>query len=241
MNQSQYHKIAERQLGKIHCLENSKFEDNKGQDKPVIILFHGYGADAYDLYSLSDVIQPSVSCDFLFPQGVIEVPVGPGWTGRAWWPIDLAQVQKDTAEGKDEELLERKPPSLPKLRDQVFEAIKQLRLPWNKIIIGGFSQGSMLATDIAMNAPENPLGLIILSGAMINREEWTKKVTNRKGLKFFMSHGQSDPVLPIRGAQQLETLLTTNGLVGRLQSFKGTHEIPMHIIQELNNFLKKLF
>ena len=78
-----------RRLANINCIEVTHedlgFAPTTNPD--LVILFHGYGADAYDLQTLSDVLRPKKPTDFLFPQGVLEVPIGPGWTGRAWWNI----------------------------------------------------------------------------------------------------------------------------------------------------------
>lgn len=228
-----------RKLGSIQCLENLNFSGPDGQEQ-WIILFHGYGADAYDLRSLSEVIQTPKPVNWLFPQGILEVPIGPGWTGRAWWNIDIQGLQEAQMRGEPRDLGKEAPESLPKLREKVMDAIKQLKVPWNQIILGGFSQGAMLATDIFMNAPEAPKGLIIMSGALLNKEEMKVKAPNRKGSKFFQSHGSSDTVLSHKGAAQLETMLNQSGLQGRLMTFAGGHEIPMPVIAKMNEYLKSL-
>lgn len=220
-----------RRLADISCLEASP-TDAALRDGESCILFHGYGADAYDLRSLAEVLSPGKNLNFLFPQGILEVPIGPDWTGRAWWPIDLEAIQS----GKIRDFASERPESLDQLRKKIFAMVDALKTPWNKIHIGGFSQGAMLATDIFLNAPEAPKSLIILSGALINKTEWKTLAPNRAGSKFFMSHGQYDPVLPHKGAAQLETLLIQSGLKGSLQSFAGGHEIPMPIIEKLRLF-----
>lgn len=210
------------------------------QAQQTMILFHGYGADAYDLKSLSEVITPKKPTQFLFPQGILEVPIGPGWTGRAWWPIDVMALQQAAMSGVPRDLSKERPASVPELRKKVFTAIEKLNVPWDQIILGGFSQGAMLATDIFLNAPEAPKALVILSGALVNKDEWKELAPKRAGSKYFMSHGKSDQVLSLRGASQLESLLNSSGLKGSLMSFNGAHEIPMEVIVKMNQFLKDL-
>ena len=232
-----------RRLANINCLEVPfPIDDaNSQQVEPdLLILFHGYGADAYDLQTLSEVIKPKTPTDYLFPQGPLEVPIGPGWTGRAWWKIDMAAFQDASARGMVREMAQEHPEGLIKIRPQIQKMIKESRVPWNKVIIGGFSQGAMLATDAFLHAPETPKGLIIFSGALICQDEWKPLIENRKGAKFFQSHGQSDMVLSHKNAQQLETLLTQGGMKGKLQTFSGGHEIPMQIIQKADEYLKQL-
>ncbi|PIS10692.1 MAG: serine esterase [Bdellovibrio sp. CG10_big_fil_rev_8_21_14_0_10_47_8] len=204
------------------------------------ILFHGYGADAYDLQSLAEVITPPVPTQFLFPQGVIAVPIGPGWTGRAWWPIDIEALQLAASRGEPRDLSKEKPAALPELRKKMFTWIESLRVPWNQIVLGGFSQGSMLATDLFLHAPEAPKALVVLSGALVNKDEWKTVAAKRSGAPFFLSHGKMDAVLDHRGGAQLETFLCQNGLKGKLMSFQGSHEIPMEVIVRLNEFLQQV-
>ena len=225
-----------RQIGKIKCVDVPSNQD----DADLIILFHGFGADAFDLQTLSEVVKTPKPTDWIFPQGPLEVPIGPGWTGRAWWHIDMNAIQDAASRGETKDLSTEAPAGLIKIRPVILEMIKQTRTPWNKIILGGFSQGAMLATDIFLHAPEAPKGLIVLSGALINQEEWKKLAPNRKGSKFFQSHGQQDMVLGFKGAQRLETLLTQAGLQGRLTGFSGGHEIPMQTLNAATEWLKSL-
>ncbi len=230
-----------RKLASLKTLEvHPRVEPPAGQVAQHFILFHGYGADAYDLQSLAEVIQTPEPTHYLFPQGPLEVPIGPGWTGRAWWNIDLAGIQAAAARGEPRDLTKESPAGVPELRRKVMEAIEALKVPWNQIILGGFSQGAMLATDIFLHAPETPKALVVLSGALVNKEDWKTFASKRAGAPFFMCHGQQDPVLAHRGASQLETFLINAGMKGKLITFPGTHEIPMEMISRLNQFLKEL-
>ncbi len=230
-----------RKIGSLQALESHpRSEPPAGQSAQHFILFHGYGADAYDLQSLAEVINPPEPTHFIFPQGVLEVPIGPGWTGRAWWNIDIEALQAAAMKGEARDLSKESPPSVPELRKKVMKAIEALNVPWNQIILGGFSQGAMLATDIFLHAPEAPKALVVLSGALVNKEEWKKVVSNRAGSPFFMCHGTKDAVLAHRGAAQLETFLIQAGMKGKLISFPGSHEIPMEMMVKLNEFLRQI-
>lgn len=228
-----------RKIGSLQTLEvHPKIEPKPGQQAQHFILFHGYGADAYDLQSLAEVIDPPQPTHFIFPQGPLEVPIGPGWTGRAWWNIDLARIQAASAQGTPFDLSKESPPGIPELRKKVLAAMEALGVPWNQIILGGFSQGAMLATDVFLHAPETPKALVVLSGALVNKTEWKTVAAQRAGAPFFMCHGTQDAVLAHRGAAQLETFLIQAGMKGKLITFPGSHEIPMEMIQKLNEFLR---
>lgn len=224
-----------RQLGKIHCQEI-----NNHDDAPWILLFHGYGADCNDLFSLGQAIKTKKPYNWLFPNGILEVPIGPGWTGRAWWPVNMMEIQEAANRGEHRDFSRATPQGAEKAIQSAQEMLKQLRVPWSNLILGGFSQGAMLATELFLTAPETPKGLVIMSGTLIDQPRWSELAKNRKGARFFQSHGSADPILGHKQAQQLETALTQAGMVGRLDSFKGGHEIPIHILQKIGSYIDSL-
>ncbi|WP_413290130.1 alpha/beta hydrolase [Bdellovibrio sp. HCB337] len=214
-----------RKLAKVYCLD--EYHDDNA---PWVILIHGYGADASDLEPLKDYIPTSKKINWLFPQGLIDVPIGPGWTGKAWWSLALSTLPI-------EDISTTKPDGLEKARRELINMIEELKVPWSKIILGGFSQGAMLATDIYLNAPETPAGLILLSGSLINKEELKPLVEKRKGEKFFQAHGELDQVLHVKGARRLESFLNQGGMKGSCLGFQGGHEIPPQIIQKVGAYI----
>ncbi len=221
-----------RKLGSLKCID---FVQN--DDAPWIIFFHGYGADAGDLSPLAQEIPTEKDCNWLFPEGFLEVPIGWNWTGRAWWPVNVGEMQKAQASGVPRDLSKGTPQGLDLAFKKASEMLTALKVPWNKIILGGFSQGAMLATELYMSAPEPPLGLVMLSGACLHADQWREKAKNRAGKTFFLAHGESDAVLSIKGAQKLETILTQSGMKGRLMKFSGGHEIPPHVLVEVSKYI----
>lgn len=229
-----------RQIGKIKCLEVRNSTPASDDSADLVILFHGYGADAYDLQTLSEAITPRLQKNWLFPQGPIEVPIGPGWTGRAWWNLDMAAIQQAAQNGEQLDMRNFSPEGLKKIRPQLLEMIEQTKVPCNRVILGGFSQGAMLATDLFLNSAQAPKGLIIFSGQLICQNEWKPLIGNRLGKTFFMSHGNKDPILSYVGAQRLETLLSQNGMKGKLITFPGAHEIPIQAVTGATDYLNSL-
>jgi phospholipase/carboxylesterase len=221
-----------RKLAKIYCLD-----ENQDDNAPWVILLHGFGADAYDLQPLKDHIPTSKKMNWLFPQGILEVPIGPGWTGRAWWHIDMQGMQRNIEQGIENDFSNFKPEGLAKARQEMLSMIEAMKVPWSKIFLGGFSQGSMLAVDLYMNAPETPAGLIIMSGSLLNKGELKPLIEKRKGEKFFQSHGINDTVLQMKGGQRLESLLNQGGMKGGLMSFPGGHEIPPQVINKVGAYI----
>jgi phospholipase/carboxylesterase len=196
-------------------------------------LFHGFGADASDLKNLSDYLTPSnKKINWIFPEGIYSVPIGPMMSGRAWWPLTLSQLPSDWSDYS--------PDNLETLKVQIWNMINSFKIPWNRIIIGGFSQGAMLATELYLSAAEKPAGLISFSGSLIRKSAWTEYLKYRAGAKVFLSHGEQDQVLPASGTNKLLSLFKTHQLDCTFSSFKGGHEIPLATLQKAQSYLSGL-
>jgi len=218
----------------IAGLSTLEFEAPAGS--PTIVLFHGYGADGADLAPLAFELDLPRPARWLFP----DAPLSLGeWGGRSWFEIDAADIERAQRTGQSVDWSDRVPP-MQEASDQALEFLAALGVPWSKLILGGFSQGSMLALDLALRAPENPLGLVLLSSNLIKRDEWARLAPKRKGLPFFQSHGLVDPILGLPGALKLESLLKSAGLSGSLLKFEGGHAIPPEALSALRDFLGKL-
>lgn len=225
---------------KHKSIEFLEIPSEKNPPSRWIFLFHGYGADAYDLRSLGEVLTPNdQSTHWIFPQGILAVPIGPGWTGRAWWNIDLNRWEQKAQAG-EYDWVNLAPETLPQVREMGLKLIENIAGDWSKVILGGFSQGAMLACDLFLNAPQTPKGLMLFSPTIIDKQNWQKLIPNRKGSRFFMSHGRSDAVLPFKVAAQMETLLTQGGMKGSLLAFDGTHEIPPQAVFKAREYLASL-
>lgn len=206
---------------------------SKGPALATVVLFHGYGADMMDLAPLQEVLDPEGKFQWFFPQGLFEVPIGPGWIGRGWWHLDLTKLTP----GRD--LSDEVPEQISEVRFQMEEFIRSIGVPSSQLILGGFSQGGMLALDLCLSSNESPLGLVLLSTALFEKKELSSKAPNHSGLNFFLSHGHEDPVLDFKNAQRLESFLIQNKLKGKLDSFYGQHEIPNQILDKLKLWMNE--
>ena len=214
-------------------------ESGKGHS-PTIVLLHGYGADMHDLFGLASAIPGGENYRWVFPNGIKQVEIGPRFYGRAWYPINMEEFQRAMSSGTKRELAKRRPSGLDQALESVEVFLEELNVPSNELILGGFSQGAMLAAEVLGRRKENLKGAILLSGNLLDEKTLKPLLANHKGQKFYQSHGTHDPILPFEGAQALETSLSESGWVGHLDTFRGGHEIPFGVIQNLGHFLAKL-
>lgn len=186
-----------------------------------VVLFHGYGADAHDLAPLRKFIPRRSPLRWVFPDA----------PGRMWWPIDERALMERRWDP------EREPAGLAQTRERVMSFLESLRTPWDRLVLGGFSQGAMLAVDLTLRAPAAPAGLAALSASIITESKWRRLAGGRAGLRFFQTHGTYDEILPFELARRLEALLRDGGLQGELLSFEGGHMIPAEGLSALGAYL----
>lgn len=201
-----------------------------------VVLFHGYGADASDLAPLAGAMNVSTNVDWFFPQGVLEVELGPMMSGRAWFPLRQRDFENLSARKVEDRPLT---PETEELLTSVAEWLNHLGKLYKNVFIGGFSQGAILTSHSFYRLQFSPAALLLLSGYLSSPSAFPTLPEQLK-VPFFQSHGSSDMVLPISGARQLFDKLTELGLKGEWSEFGGAHEIPMSTIRQLGSFLNGL-
>ena len=210
-------------------------------DGPTVVLMHGFGADATDLASLAGSIQAPKGTNWVFPNGPLKIATSPHTEGRGWFPISISELERSMATGSGFDLSTIVPPGLKKSRELILGMIDAMKVPLDRLIIGGFSQGGMLATDVTLHLDAPPKGLAVLSGTLVNGEEWSKLAAKHAGFEFFQSHGKRDPILSFAMAQRLEAMLIKSGWKGKLQGFDGAHEIPFEVLIQLGAYIRRQF
>jgi phospholipase/carboxylesterase len=221
-------------IGKLNC-----HMVTHGQKENCVVLFHGYGADSTDLISLAEMFSTGKKVDYIFPNGPMGVAVGYGMSGRAWFQIDAARLEQAMRVGAVVDMSESIPKGAAAAYEMASEMLAILRTRYKKIIIGGFSQGAMLATDICLRDTNKPNGLILMSGTLVMKNEWSKMLSSAKSVPFFQSHGKNDAILGYVFAEKLNSFLTDGGMSGDFVAFSGGHEIPPKVIASIAQFINR--
>jgi phospholipase/carboxylesterase len=199
-----------------------------------VVCLHGYGADMRDLAPLAPEIPVERPVRWIFPNA----PEVLDWGGRAWFPIDVAAFEEAQRTGKPRDLSGAEPAGMAESRVALQGFIQELGASWNKLVVMGFSQGAMMAVDLALRAPTAPAGVGILSGTFVDRKSVLALAPKRAGLAFFQSHGSVDPILGFQEALKLESALKAAGWNGELRRFEGGHGIPPELLPELGAWLQ---
>jgi phospholipase/carboxylesterase len=221
-------------------------DDREGRGEgPAVLLCHGYGAPGEDLVPLARVVDAGPHVRWFFPEAPLSVDLGGGYAGRAWWPIDMAELQLSILRGDLRSLQDRTPAGLDQARDALAACVEALTrdegVRPEALLVGGFSQGAMVTTDWALAARPSIAGLCVLSGTLINAERWGADLSAgaARGLEVWQSHGASDPVLPFALAERLRDRLVEHGARVEFVPFRGEHEIPPRALESLGAFARR--
>lgn len=232
-------------------LDVQLFQAAPGAPAGAVILCHGFGAPGDDLVGLgAELVRraPSLAAvRFYFPAAPLSLGAS-GWgESRAWWLIDMVQLQRLQAADPAELTAFRRlePEGMAQARRALLKLVSEVlegtKLSPRQLVLGGFSQGAMLATDVALRLEEAPAGLCVLSGTLLIEDAWKPKIAARTAMPVFQSHGRSDPVLPFDAARALEALFVEAGTPHEFVAFDGGHGIDESTLAALATFLERRF
>ena len=184
----------------------------------LIVMMHGWGANAEDLTSLAPMLRLT-DYQFIFPQAPFPHPQAP--MGRAWYALETPEYE-----------------GLAETQQQVKEWLDSLEastgVPLSRTILGGFSQGGAMALDMGRYFPL--AGLIILSGYL----HFSPEPLDHDLPPVLIVHGKQDPIVPIEAAQQARTAFEQLGAKVQYQEFNMGHEIRPEVLGLIKSFVMDL-
>jgi phospholipase/carboxylesterase len=208
-----------------------------GEGPPTLVLLHGYGSNAADWEPVTATLAVPVRTHFVFPEAPeTTVPPDGPIGGRAWWRLDLEDHIRRGQELPD--LSATHPPGMDAAAALVHTLLHDLsRKPGGPVVLGGFSQGAMVASDLAFTTDDDVDALVLLSGTPVDEATWRRGFARRRGLRVFISHGRADRILSFAAAERFQRELADAGLAVTWVPFDGGHQIPAQVVVALNTFL----
>jgi phospholipase/carboxylesterase len=204
------------------------------------VLIHGYGSSAAEWIPFTYTIRLPAGRRFVLPEGpeTTQPPDGPR-NGRAWWRIGL-DAHRRPGDGLPD-LSRTNPPGLAasnqRIRTLLAELAAQGNYPRELQMLAGYSQGAMIAADIAFTTDEPIDALVLLSPTIVNETAWRAGMPRRRGLRVFISHGRRDTILPFDASVRLQQAMRDAGLRVTWLPFDGGHGMPVEVVAALNTFL----
>lgn len=164
-------------------------EHSQETSKPVVLFLHGYGADERDLPELMSFL-PDLA--WLSPRA----PLTSQYDGFSWYDaVDLVhpsvtEVQSST--------------------DALWDWIDEYIPAEAKLVIVGFSQGGLMATQLLRTRPHRIQGTVILAGFLASGELSSDAKLAKGKPKVIYARGLEDQMIPKTAISQLNTWLQAN-------------------------------
>ena len=195
---------------------------------PTILALHGWGASAHDLIGLAPVLHGGQAL-VLCPQGPLALEVAPGMLGYGWFPIgagrppDAGAVEKGAAAA----------------RSFVDAALERYPVDRRKLVLLGFSQGGVLAYDLALREPERFAGLVALSSWLPDAlAEGVSRRPEHARLPTLVVHGTRDPLIPVERGRSSRDRLLALGIPTSYREYEMEHEIRPEALRQLVEWLE---
>lgn len=158
-----------------------------GVARSLVVLVHGYGADGADLLGLADVLGEHLPGTVFVAPDAPERCVGGGF-GYQWFPIPWldgssqahAEAGLDAASGDLNGFLEAR--------------LAEEGLGPEALALLGFSQGAMMALQVAPRRAVAMAGVVAISGRLLRPERLAAEVVVRPPV--LLVHGDQDAVVP---------------------------------------------
>ncbi|MBH43878.1 MAG: hypothetical protein CMD88_00260 [Gammaproteobacteria bacterium] len=205
---------------------------DKDNAKYIIIWFHGYGANNWDMEPVMKTL--NMVCNNSLYIFLPNAPITEG--RRSWYPLPKIDSNNEIVEDYD---------GLMRTHKMIHEAIDyyQNKNPQlfkeKKIIFGGFSQGGALALSMHLAEDKLSSGAISIAGYMPCATSFEN--INYSIKNVFLAHGTKDLTITIETHKK--TLEFLNRKKINVNDFSSTfgHTITKEVISETSYWLKDYF
>lgn len=169
------------------------------QPRQLVVLCHGIGADAHDLFDLAqdwgeaapDALFASVNAPEVHYSGF----------GRRWWAVgDRRPEVMETGVRRAQAAL-----------DGFLDAeLARLGLPADAYALMGFSQGAMTVLFTGLRRAVGPRAILAFSGALLVPESLPGEIRNHAPV--LLVHGEVDEAVPVSRSREAEKVLQQAGV-----------------------------
>jgi len=188
-----------------------------GEALGALVLIHGRGANEHDLVPLLDALDPERRLDGFCPRGPLSLPPG----GAHWYAV----------------------PRVGHPDPETFAAGYAAAgafvdgLPYERIVLGGFSQGAVMALSVGLGRGRPaPAAVIAFSGFLPAVEGWS--LGDGPWPPIAIGHGAYDPVIPVELGRRARDELVAAGAVVLWQESPLDHAIDPGFVRELQPWVR---
>lgn len=212
-------------LSLYHLVREPKIKQEKN---PLLLLLHGYGSNEEDLFSFAAQLPD----EYFIVSARAPYSLPP--YGNAWYAITFDSDMNKFSD--DKQAIESRDLII-KFIDELIEAYP---IDKDNVTLLGFSQGSILSYAVALTHPEKIKRVAALSGYLnmdiVGKSLHAGDVTK---VKYFISHGVVDQVIPVEWARKAPEFLKNLGLDVEYHEYNSGHGVAPQNFYDLVDWLNK--
>lgn len=202
--------------------------ENITTSTPTLFLLHGYGSNEQDLFSFT----PDLPKDWLIVS--FRAPLNSQFNGYAWYDIDFLNSEKfiNVSQATD---------SLNLILKSINEIREKYGITEGKSHLCGFSQGGVLSYALALSQPLLFNKVACLSTYPEDKilNQITKEKKKLEHLRFFISHGTEDAVIPLEMGRKAADLLYDLSCYFTFREYMSGHGVNQKNYIDLMEFFSK--
>lgn len=197
---------------------------------PVLILLHGYGSNETDLLEMAKAFDPR------FITFSLRAPFKTSNGGFSWYDVEFLkdnEMKYTYAQVKE---------SRKHLISFISNACAAYHVDSTQVYVLGFSQGAIMAYELAVSAPKKVKGIISLSGRMLDETktmatDW-KQVSK---VKIFIAHGHSDNVIKYTDSEKAFAFFKEKNVTDlTFKNYEMPHSISGSELNDIKAWLTKV-
>lgn len=195
-----------------------------------VIILHGLGASGDDFSPLVSQFNFN-NVRFVLPNAPAQpVTINQGHQMPAWYDIfGLDEFSKQDKIGLEKSA---------KLVNQLIHAEHERGIPYEKIALGGFSQGGALSLFCGLRFPHRLGGVFALSCYLPVADSIPhEKHAANENTSIFMAHGLYDDVVSLRFAEMSCELLKIQGYAVQWHTYPMLHSVCFEEIRDMRQWL----
>ncbi len=171
-----------------------------GKARSVVVLLHGYGSNGDDMISLAPLVQPLLpETEFVAPNAPSRIPNMA--EAYQWWPIRSFSMEERSAGAIA---------AAPAIDAFLTKELGRLDLDDDRLLLIGFSQGTMMALHVGLRRETAVAGVIGYSGMLVAAERLAAEIRSRPPI--LLVHGTDDDVVPFGSLAEAEQEMKGVGL-----------------------------
>jgi phospholipase/carboxylesterase len=190
------------------------------------VLFHGRGADERDLFPLLDALDPERRLVGATPRGPLSLPPG----GAHWYVLGGI----GTPEAKTFHT------SYAGASVWLDEFLQEHGLGHDRLVLGGFSQGGVIAYALGLGAGRPRPAAIVAFSSFIPTVAGFELDLSPPLPPIAIGHGTLDPVIEVEWGRRARQLLEGAGAEVLYRETPMSHQIDPEFVREVAEWLRSV-